>query len=95
IEEVSLPVHAGVAEAAARLGRGDLAVAGGEDLALVATLPPDDVERLADALQAADVPVRRVGTVEEGEGVVIVAVDGTERDASRFGWEHGREGGNA
>jgi thiamine-monophosphate kinase len=54
-------------------------LAGGEDYALVATVP-------ADATLPANVDV--IGAIEEGEGVIVVGVDGKPYEAPPAGWVH-------
>jgi thiamine-monophosphate kinase len=56
-----------------------LELAGGEDYALVATVPPE-------APLPAGVDV--IGAVEEGEGVIVVGLDGGPYEAPPPGWMH-------
>lgn len=88
VDAGQLPVDRGVEAAAVALDVDplDLVCGGGEDLALIATLPPGAATDLADRLAAASV----VGTVRSGSGVRTVAPDGTTRDISELGWEHHR-----
>jgi thiamine-monophosphate kinase len=72
IEGEALPVAEGVAEVAAALGRDplQLAVSGGEDYELLASIPARglDLERLRDS---AEVAIARVGEVVAERGVEI------------------------
>jgi thiamine-monophosphate kinase len=74
IDAGALPLAKGLAEVAAAAGRDplELAVSGGEDYELLATLPP---ERLAGAAigigQAAETTLTQIGEASEGEGVEI------------------------
>jgi thiamine-monophosphate kinase len=72
IDAAALPVAEGVAEVAAAVGRNPLqmAVAGGEDYELLATLPSAGLD-LDDLGGSAGVAVTRIGEVVAGEGVEI------------------------
>ncbi|MDQ1712724.1 MAG: thiamine-monophosphate kinase [Frankiaceae bacterium] len=69
VEVGALPRHPGLAAAAEALGEDPLAwvLAGGEDHALVAALPPDGVEEARAA--CAEWPFAVVGRVVAGEGI--------------------------
>lgn len=77
-----VPLSDAVVDAASALGVDPvgLAVSGGDDLALAATIPEEHVGRL-------DVAWRRIGRVVEGGGVWLEG-----RDVSSWGWQHGRPG---
>ncbi|MHC4716710.1 MAG: thiamine-phosphate kinase [Planctomycetota bacterium] len=62
----------------------------GEDYELLFALPADGADRLI-AEQPLDVPVTRIGTIGEGEGMVLVR-DGTPQALEARGWEHGMGG---
>lgn len=85
-----LPVAAR-AEAAARGAGADpvaTVVGGGEDFALLATLPPDRAGAAAAAAgQAEGVPAGVVGEIREGAGVTLVHDDG-DRDITVLGYDH-------
>jgi thiamine-monophosphate kinase len=72
IDAAALPVAEGVVEVAAAVGRDPLqmAVAGGEDYELLATLPSAGLD-LEDLGGSAGVAVTRIGEVVAGEGVEI------------------------
>ena len=78
-----------VAAAAERLGTDplDYVVGGGEDFALAATLPPDALPRLQDALEGQPHRLRVVGEVSSGQGVALYGI-GDDRDVATSGWEH-------
>lgn len=86
VELERLPVQAGVAELAEAAGADlyELATGRGEDYELLAALPPERVERAAEAVAATGVTLSPIGTVDEGEGVVLRAPDGSEREPSGF-----------
>ncbi|HYX19239.1 MAG TPA: thiamine-phosphate kinase [Thermoanaerobaculia bacterium] len=60
---------------------------GGDDYELLFTVPPDAVPRLEERAPRLDVPVTRIGRVEEGSGAVLA--DGrTRTDVSELGHDH-------
>jgi thiamine-monophosphate kinase len=86
IDAGSIPLAPGVeavAEAAG-LDAVRLAVGGGEDYELLATLPPSALEEAAAALAAEGVALSRVGRVAAGEGVAILDESGAEIDVEGF-----------
>lgn len=89
IDEPSLPVPDGVRAAERHLGDDLLAVTGGEDLALLATLPPDRVPVVTEELRGTGRIPATIGRVEAGRGVLLTRADGTTLDISARGWEHG------
>jgi len=80
-----LTVAQDVATVAARVGVDamDLAIGGGDDYALAATIPADRVDAVVAATGG-----RVIGAVVAGSGVTLV-VDGESRDVTHAGWEHG------
>ncbi|HYP56511.1 MAG TPA: thiamine-phosphate kinase [Solirubrobacterales bacterium] len=86
IDASALPLNAGLREVAAAVG-GDpleLAVSGGEDYELLATLPPDRFERAVEAVVEAGTTLARVGDVARGEGVEIRLPGGEPLKATGF-----------
>lgn len=90
-----LPAGDGVAAAATQLDADlDLLLCGGgEDFALVATVPAHAADAAADAAAEAEgVPAAVVGTVHpagvEGPTVTLRRPDGTTADITRLGWGH-------
>ncbi len=74
IDAGALPLAKGVAEVAAAAGRDplELAVSGGEDYELLATLPTERLAEAAIALgQAAETTLTQIGEAGPGEGVEI------------------------
>lgn len=86
-----LPVADGAAEAAHAAGADpvDVVAGGGEDYALVATLPAAVAQQAATAAGAAEgVPAAVVGEVVAGTRVVLVPDAGRERDLGQLGYDH-------
>lgn len=89
VDATALPVPPDVTEAAGRLQRDpmDFVVGGGDDYALLATVPADG----ADAV-AAEVGGVLVGTIIAGAPVATLRLpDGSSRDLAGEGWDHYRE----
>ncbi|HKF44692.1 MAG TPA: thiamine-phosphate kinase [Thermoanaerobaculia bacterium] len=88
IEEKELPLSPALAEAAAALGTDPSAwmLAGGDDYELLFSARPESTDAIAK-LSTAEVPVTRIGRLEEGEGAFGVGAGGL-RDVSRSGWDH-------
>jgi thiamine-monophosphate kinase len=86
IELDRLPLQAGVAEVAAAAGLDAHDVAGGrgEDYELLAALPADRLDEASRAVAAAGSALTGVGVVEDGEGVVLRAADGSDREPAGF-----------
>ena len=67
----------------------ELALSGGEDYELLATLPPDRVAEAAEALEERfGVRLSDVGEITSDVGLVAVEADGTERPLPATGWDH-------
>jgi len=67
----------------------ELALSGGEDYELLATLPPERVAEAADALDDRfGARLTAVGEITEGEGLIAVHADGSERPLEAKGWDH-------
>jgi len=94
LEAACLPVTGRAARAAETEGipAWRRAVGDGEDYELAFTLAPEAAGRLAGLLP--ELPVTRVGAMRPADAgrprVELVETDGTVRDASDLGWEHGR-----
>jgi len=74
VETGSLPLAKGLAEVAAAAGRDplELAVAGGEDYELLASLPPDRLVRTSEAIaDEAETTLTPIGQVLAGEGTEL------------------------
>jgi thiamine-monophosphate kinase len=66
-----------------------LALSGGEDYELLATMPADEVEGARDELREGfGVALAEVGGIVEGTGMVAVGPDGVERELEPAGWDH-------
>ena len=89
IDAAALPLAAGLAEVAAAAGRDplQLAVSGGEDYELLASLPPQALsEASRDVGAAAETSLTAIGEVSEGEGVEIRLPGGGRLEAG--GYDH-------
>lgn len=89
IEAAALPLSS---PAHSALGRdpGLLAtcLAGGDDYELVFSAPAEAAERVEKAGLVAGVPVTRIGRLVAGEGVRVLAPDGSVIPLERTGWSH-------
>lgn len=89
IEAGSLPLARGLTEVAAAAGRDplELAVSGGEDYELLATLPPDKLTEASTRLgEVAETTLTPIGKVEDGDGVEIRLPGGGRLEAR--GYDH-------
>lgn len=87
----AVPVSPALGAAAAMLGIDalELAIGGGEDYELLATLHPDDAEVARLELEERfDVPLTVLGTVVEGSALVAVDAEGRETPVGATGWDH-------
>jgi thiamine-monophosphate kinase len=86
IELERLPLQAGVGELAAAAGvdSHDLATGRGEDYELLVALPPERAQEASTEVAATGSTLTPIGAVEEGEGVVLRAADGSERKPEGF-----------
>ena len=82
-----IPVHTDAREADDPLAA---ALFDGEDYELLFALPAESADRLV-AAQPLDAGVTRIGTIGEGEGMVLVR-DGAPEPLAARGWEHGTGG---
>lgn len=91
VELASVPVSGALREAAPFLGVDalGLALGGGEDYELLATLVPADVESArAELDDRFGTALTTVGVVVAGAGVVVVDADGREAPLEPAGWDH-------
>jgi thiamine-monophosphate kinase len=86
IELERLPLQAGVREVAGAAGLEalDLATGQGEDYELLVALPPEAGERASAEVAATGSTLTRIGAVEEGEGVLLRAPDGSVHEPVGF-----------
>jgi thiamine-monophosphate kinase len=87
----AVPVAAGLDELAGVLSVDplDLALSGGEDYELLATMPPQAVTRAADQLRERfGTALTDIGEIRAGRGLTAVLEDGTERPLEPKGWDH-------
>ena len=86
IELEDVPLQAGVREVAAGAGLDalDLATGRGEDYELLVAVPGERAERAVAEVAAGGSTLTRIGVVDEGQGVVLRAADGSEREPVGF-----------
>ncbi len=91
IDLPAIPMADGLKQVEAALG-GDaleLALAGGEDYELLATLAPQAVERVATRMtERFGTALTDIGGIVEGSGVTALDTEGTERHLEPKGWDH-------
>lgn len=83
IKRESVPVHPAAQALSAQQAPG-WALSGGDDYQLVFSLP----EEYAAALQAQFPAARHIGTVQKGQGVVLLDEQGQAVDVMRAGYQH-------
>lgn len=91
VELGAVPIAEALRSAAPSLGVDalELALGGGEDYELLATLDPSAVGRAGDELaDRFGVTLTRVGSIIEGEGLIGVDPDGREVPLEPKGWDH-------
>jgi thiamine-monophosphate kinase len=91
VELPSVPVSSALRDGAALLGVDalELAIGGGEDYELLATLDRADAEVARDVLaERFGVAVTVIGSIVEGEGVVAIDEGGSEAPLVPAGWDH-------
>ena len=88
VRATALPATPGVAEAALAMGRDpmDFVAGGGDDYALLASVPPEAVEAVVGETGGVV-----VGEIVEGSRVVLRCADGTTSDLQKMGWDHYRK----
>jgi thiamine-monophosphate kinase len=70
-----------------------LALSGGEDYELLATLPADDVDGAREDLRSGfGVALSEIGEIVAGSGVVAVDADGRTAPLEPSGWDHFAQG---
>lgn len=86
IETDRLPLAPGVEEVAAAAGWDplELAVSGGEDYELLATLPAERAVRASDAVAGCGLRLTAIGEVEPGAGALLRQPGGRVRRAAGF-----------
>ncbi len=86
VELSLLPVQEGVGAIAAAIGidAHELATARGEDYELLATLPPERLGEASEAVASTGTTLTSIGSVRDGDGLVLRDPDGAARDPSGF-----------
>jgi thiamine-monophosphate kinase len=95
IELDRLPLAEGVTEVARRGGAVELAAVGGEDLELLATVPPERMDDARAAVAAGGLELTEIGYVTEGEGVSLRLPGGGELEPVGFDHRRGSRSGSA
>jgi thiamine-monophosphate kinase len=92
IREKEIPIAAGTLEVAHRLGLAaiDLVLGSGEEFELIVTIPPSEVDRAVEHVNAVTgTLLTRIGQVTEKScGCVLIRPDGTGVPLPRAGYEH-------
>ena len=91
VELERVPVAGSLRAGAATLGVDalELAVGGGEDYELLATIDATAVERArAELDERFGVPLTEIGLIVDGEGLVAVDAEGLTRPLEPAGWDH-------
>jgi thiamine-monophosphate kinase len=91
VELARVPVSAALVSGSGKLGVDalDLAMGGGEDYELLATMPEDTVGEARAALdERFGVPLTDIGEIVEGEGLVAVDANGNVSPLEAKGWDH-------
>jgi thiamine-monophosphate kinase len=86
IEAATLPLAGGLAELAEAIGRDplELAVSGGEDYELLASIPAECLDRAVVAVREQEGELTKIGEVVAGEGVEIRLPGGERLEAVGF-----------
>jgi thiamine-monophosphate kinase len=87
IEAAALPLAPGVVEVATAAGRDPVALAatGGEDYELLASIPPERIERATSDVQESEgTGLTKIGEIVAGKGVEIKLPDGELLEAAGF-----------
>lgn len=84
VEVERLPLSA----PAARAGRPDLALGGGDDYEILFCAPPASAPRLAALSAELGLPLTRIGRIETGAGVIAVNAQGAPIEVTSAGWKH-------
>ena len=90
IERDAIPVSPGCRDIARQLSRDpyEWAMGGGEDFELLFSAAPGQLEALVSHVQSdLGLPITRIGTVVEGEGVSVRLPDGTQIEPHSSGWD--------
>lgn len=91
VELARVPISPALRDGADVLGLDPLALAlgGGEDYELLATLPPEAVEPAREALsERFGVRLSEIGRIVEGSGLVAVDAEGRGSPLEPLGWDH-------
>ena len=91
VRTADVPVAAALVEGAEMLGVDALALAlsGGEDYELLATMPAEGFEPArAELREGFGVALTEVGEIVAGEGMIAVDADGAEAPLEPAGWDH-------
>jgi thiamine-monophosphate kinase len=90
-----LPLAEGVTEVARRGGAVELAALGGEDLELLATVPPERLDDARTVVGSGGLELTEIGYVTDGEGVSLRLPGGGELEPVGFDHRRGSRSGSA
>ncbi|MDQ0316044.1 thiamine-phosphate kinase [Amorphus orientalis] len=66
----------------------EMALTGGDDFEILASVPEQSCDGFRDALTAIGVPVTEIGSIEAGEGIVVVGRDGQPMTLAGTSFSH-------
>jgi thiamine-monophosphate kinase len=94
VELDRLPIAEGVAEVSRRGGALELAALGGEDLELLATVPPERLHEAREAVMKEGIELTEIGYATEGQGASLRLPGGGELEPTGFDHRRGSRSGS-
>lgn len=89
VQAANLPLSsAAAAVLETRPELGSAVLGGGDDYELLFSLAPDRAEEIAKLAVELDLPLTCIGKMTEGEGVTVLAPDGSVVQVEQAGWNH-------
>lgn len=88
VRETALPLSPALTQVCDAAAARDHALAGGDDYELCFTVPPDQVDHVAECLQATDDTATCIGRIGAGDRVEVLGADGKAHQSTHGGWEH-------
>ena len=83
-----IPLSPPVAASLRERGDWSLVVSGGDDYELCLTLPQSRREKVAEIAATLDLPITRIGSIEQQPGLLCFDKDGLPWSPPRFGYDH-------